>query len=212
MSEVAKRIFIARQQKGFNKAQLARTARVQKQTLQKIEEGSSANPTGYVLKKLAKALDVSVDWLLGDGSADLALAKPSLIWQHTIPIVGTAPADQEGCWSSLECQESNEGHVNTPSIAENSYSLRVRGDGLFPAIRSGWFVIVEPEANLQVGEYVIARTLAGQSMIKELLYNRDDEIGLLSINRETRRSLSKSEIDFVHPIGCILPPSKFKGL
>ena len=53
-----------REAKGLSQEKLARLADVANNTLIKMESGENINPTLDTLKKIAKALDVSVDDLI----------------------------------------------------------------------------------------------------------------------------------------------------
>ena len=53
-----------RKAKGFSQEKLARLADVANNTITKIEAGKNQNPTLDTLKKIAKALEVSVDDLI----------------------------------------------------------------------------------------------------------------------------------------------------
>lgn len=53
-----------RESKGLSQEKLARLADVANNTLIKMESGENENPTLDTLKKVAKALDVSVDDLI----------------------------------------------------------------------------------------------------------------------------------------------------
>ena len=53
-----------REQKGLSQDRLAKLADVANNTIIKIEQGENINPTLDTLKKMAKALDVSVDDLI----------------------------------------------------------------------------------------------------------------------------------------------------
>ena len=53
-----------REAKGLSQEKLARLADVTNNTVIKIEAGKNQNPTLYTLKKIAKALEVSVDVLI----------------------------------------------------------------------------------------------------------------------------------------------------
>ena len=54
-----------REAKGLSQEKLARLADVANNTLIKMESGENKNPTLDTLKKIAKALEVSVDELIG---------------------------------------------------------------------------------------------------------------------------------------------------
>ena len=62
---LAKNITRLRKVKGLSQEKLARLADVANNTLIKMESGENKNPTLETLKKVAKALEVSVDNLIG---------------------------------------------------------------------------------------------------------------------------------------------------
>jgi len=62
LSENIKRI---RMQKGLSQDKLAKLANVTLTTLVKLESGSNDNPTIKTLKKIADALEISIDELIG---------------------------------------------------------------------------------------------------------------------------------------------------
>jgi len=53
-----------RESKGLSQEKLARLSDVANNTIVKIEAGKNKNPTLETLKKIAKALDISVDELI----------------------------------------------------------------------------------------------------------------------------------------------------
>lgn len=53
-----------REQKGLSQDRLAKLADVANNTIIKIEQGENENPTLDTLKKIAKALEISVDKLI----------------------------------------------------------------------------------------------------------------------------------------------------
>ena len=61
---LAKNIKTLREAKGLSQEKLARLADVANNTLIKMESGENQNPTLDTLKKVAKALEVSVDDLI----------------------------------------------------------------------------------------------------------------------------------------------------
>lgn len=127
-----------------------------------------------------------------------------------IPIVGTAQLGAEGYWTALS---PSEGHINFPTQDKDAYALRLRGDSMSPAIRSGWVAIIEPNGDLVPGEYVYLKLHGvhdeGESMVKELLRADDYEVSLMSINDAFgRRSIPWEQIQHCYPVGAIVPPSK----
>ena len=63
MSTISKNLRKLRGSKGFSQERLARLSDVANNTIVKIEAGKNQNPTLETLKKIAKALDISIDEL-----------------------------------------------------------------------------------------------------------------------------------------------------
>lgn len=129
---------------------------------------------------------------------------------RSVKIAGTAQLGAEGYWTALSpC----EGHVDIPTRDKDAYALRLRGDSMSPAIRSGWVAVCEPNSQLIPGEYVHIKLKGfdgeGESMVKELLYANDEEISVMSINDAFgRRTLALADIEYIHPVPFIVAPSK----
>jgi len=64
--KLAKKLVLARQIKGWNQSDLARAADVPQPTISRLEVGISSNPRMMTLAKIARALEVSADYLLFD--------------------------------------------------------------------------------------------------------------------------------------------------
>ncbi len=64
MSNITKNLRKMREAKGLSQEKLARLADVANNTIIKIEAGKNQNPTLDTLKKISKALNVSVDELI----------------------------------------------------------------------------------------------------------------------------------------------------
>jgi len=64
MSTITKNLRKLRESKGLSQERLARLSDVANNTIVKIEAGKNQNPTLDTLKKIAKALEVSVDELI----------------------------------------------------------------------------------------------------------------------------------------------------
>jgi len=130
----------------------------------------------------------------------------SFRWAH---IQGIAQLKQDGSWTDLAPMS---GWVETTSKDPSVYSLRIKGDALAPAIRNGWVVWCEPRHELVPGEYVVVTLTTGESLIKELLYMNTEEVSLMSVNGTySRMTLQRCEIDKIHYIGGIVPPSQIRS-
>lgn len=114
----------------------------------------------------------------------------------------------EGYWYAMD---EADGFVDVPSRDPGAYALRLRGDSMAPAIRSGWIAVCEPNHSWVPGEYVMIRLVEGECMVKELLYANDTEVSVMSVNDAFgRRTIPVEQIEAIHYVGAILPPSKVR--
>lgn len=215
MNSIGSRITAAREARGLNQSELARQLGVTPQAVQKWEAGET-EPRRKRVEEMAAILGTSAEHLLIGGSRPDAeqsnVGQPIPITSpfRQIPIVGTAQLGAEGYWTALS---PSEGHIKFPTQDKDAYALRLRGDSMSPAIRSGWVAIIEPNGDLVPGEYVYIKLHGvhdeGESMVKELLRADDYEVSLMSINDAFgRRSIPWEQIQHCYPVGAIVPPSK----
>lgn len=139
-----------------------------------------------------------------DGNAEFASAPG--VGRRT-PVVGTAKLGDNGFFEQLS---SPDGWVAGYSAEADAYALRVRGDSMHPAIRHGSFVIVEPHGRCVVGEYVAIALADGRKMVKELVIERPDEIVVESVNGNHRQTIDRADIETLHPVGAVIPASKWQ--
>lgn len=131
-----------------------------------------------------------------------------------VPVVGMAKLGDNGFYEEISSVPGNgDGTVEAYSTDLGAYALRVRGDSMFPAIRDGWYVVVEPHGRRTPGEYILIKLLNGQKMVKELIMERSDSITVVSVNGDKRRTILREEIDNhygIQSVSAILPPSKWR--
>jgi SOS-response transcriptional repressor LexA len=122
-----------------------------------------------------------------------------------VPVVGTAQLGDQGFWLELGHPVGiGDGSVRFPVKDQNAYAVRVVGDSMHPRIKSGEFVIVEPNHAYAPGDEVLVVTKNGRSMVKEFLYQRDGIIALNSVNDgHGRMTLQEHEIEKIHYIAGI---------
>ncbi|KTT33797.1 hypothetical protein SB18R_03145 [Pseudomonas oryzihabitans] len=215
MNSIGSRIAVAREARGLNQSELARQLGVTPQAVQKWEAGET-EPRRKRVEEIASILGTSAEHLLiggGKASTDRFNAEPgpSITTPfRSVKIAGTAQLGPEGYWTALS---PSDGHVDIPTRDKDAYALRLRGDSMSPAIRSGWVAVCEPNSQLIPGEYVHIKLKGfdgeGESMVKELLYANDEEVSVMSINDAFgRRTLALADIEYIHPVPFIVAPSK----
>jgi SOS-response transcriptional repressor LexA len=140
--------------------------------------------------------------------AGLALAS------RRIPVVGTARMGDDGFYDEISSMAgAGDGYLHASSNDPNAYGLRVRGSSMFPALRDGWYVVIEPNAQPREGEYVLIKLRDGRRMVKEFLYRRADSVEVSSVNGGTRLTIDVADLDEhrgIQPVKAIQFPSNWQ--
>lgn len=127
-----------------------------------------------------------------------------------VPIVGTAKLGDNGYYEELSpIAGGGDGAIEMVTSDPKAYGLRVRGQSMFPAIRDGWYVLVEPNATPATGEYVLIKLNNGKKMVKELLYRRTTSVEVMSVNGGERLSFDINELEALEAVSAVVPPSKW---
>lgn len=175
--------------------------------------------------EVAELLGCSIDALNGRPAAVHVLASTALIAAENsvaadyagqvrlrlVPVVGNAKMGNDGFYDEISSiPGAGDGHIEIATRDPNAYGLRVRGMSMFPAIRDGWYVLIEPNGSPKEGEYVLVKLRDGRKMVKELLYRRSDSIELLSVNGDERLRVELTDVEGLQAVGAVVSPSKWK--
>lgn len=217
--ELADRLKLARQHARLTQTELAKRAGMTQQSYGALELGQSKRSAKLV--ELAAATGVDPLWLVtGQGEMLAAVATPTVSNDDAtltripydafrrIPVVGIASLGMDGFWTDQEYPPGHgDGHFEFPTRDRDAYVLQVRGNSMFPAIRSGWYVAVEPNKQPQMGEFVLVRLVDGKRTVKEFLWHRDGEYVFSAVSDGSRLVIPETEIESVQHVAGILPPS-----
>src|SRR5690606_8419192 len=124
-----------------------------------------------------------------------------------IPVLGIAQLGENGWYEEVQSIGS-EGYIEHFSNDAEAYVLKVKGDSMFPAIRNNWYVVVEPNAAVVIGEYVAIRQTDGRKMVKELLNKNSEEVSLMSVNGGNRLTVPLEKIDVIHAVAAVVSRSE----
>ena len=103
-------------------------------------------PNAEAMAKIAKVLDVSVDYLLG--KEDISPAKLALPYFREVNVIGKVAAGVP-----IMAQEDIIGTIMTD---KNVFALRISGDSMSPRIMDGDIVLVKSQDYAEDGDLVIA--------------------------------------------------------
>lgn len=134
-------------------------------------ERGEREPRQKDLAKIAKALNVSIPWLVsgpayGAQSGIQEVARPT---PRTLPVITW---EQAGVWSELESGftsgDTTEWYPVPHRIGPRAFILRVRGDSMVPqypggkSFPDGTLIVVDPDTQAEPGAFVVARLEPGQ--------------------------------------------------
>lgn len=176
-------------------------------------ESGKTRPDQDRLPALARTLGTTIDDLLSnDARVAEQLGAYGVPPPGRVPVVGTAQLGDDGYWTELGHPAGvGNGYLDVPSNDRNAYAVRVVGDSMHPRIRSGEYVLCEPNHPYAPGDEVLVVTTDGRSMVKELLYERDGQVVLHSVNDgHGRLTLPKQQIEKIHFVAAIVKSARWR--
>jgi phage repressor protein C with HTH and peptisase S24 domain len=229
MNDYSARLAEAMKHAGYSTQQLADALGISYQAVRKIVNRQSTAFTAENNSKAAKVLRVNADWLAtGQGSmlghtlqAEPGILRmtghsmemsniehaPQLRGARRIPVVGEVKGGDDGYLEELQYPVGHgEGYVEYWCKDPTAYAVRVKGDSMHPRYRAGEFVVVSPGIEAQPGSDVVVALRDGRKLLKQLNWQRDSEVQLLSINNHfAPLTLSQSEVLWVHRVAGSVP-------
>ena len=123
---------------------------------------------------------------LVSGARALATGMGNRGVSRRVPLIGLAQAGGEGYFDDGGYPVGGSwDEVSLPEIADpNAYALEISGESMEPVFRDGDIVIVSPSAPIRRGDRVVARTMDGQVMAKQLTRRSARRVELKSLNPE----------------------------
>ena len=153
----------ARELKGLTQDELAkRMGYKSRSTISRIENGDN-DVSQSKLKKFADILDVSIDFLLDDGSKKLQLPHSQGV---RIPILGRVVAG-----IPIEAITDIEGYEEiTPKMASlgEYFALRIQGHSMEPRIEDGEIVICQCQSDVDSGDIAIVLVNGDEATCKQV--------------------------------------------
>lgn len=167
----------------------------------RMPDGRARWPSSESLAKVLDATGASLEQFtaLVTGARPATSARPP----RRIPLLGFAQAGGDGYFDDAGFPVGGGwDEMSLPEIGDpHAYGLEIAGDSMEPVLRDGDTVVVSPAAPIRRGDRVVARTLAGEVMAKQLARRSAKRIELKSLNPAHRdRSFDLTEVAWVHRI------------
>ncbi len=167
----------------------------------RMPDGRARWPSTESVAKVLDATGASLEnfTALVTGVRATQAARPP----RRIPLLGLAQAGGEGFFDDGGFPVGGSwDEVSLPEVGDlHAYALEISGDSMEPVFRDGDMVVVSPAAPIRRGDRVVARTLEGEVMAKQLARRSAKRIELKSLNPAHRdRSFDLTEVAWMHRI------------
>ena len=89
--------------------------------------------------------------------------------------------------------------------------MRVFGDELYPAVRHGACLVVEPGADCRAGELMLLETADGYYLVCELVSHDPDAVTFVPAKGGQRRTtMARQQVAAMHPVLNVVSASRFE--
>lgn len=103
------------------------------------------------------------------------------------------------------------GAVPAFSKAAGTFAVRVFGDDLYPAVRHGQCLIVEPQSPPVEGELALLELEDGNFLVCELVSLRLDAVTYVAAQGGVRKTMDRRKVRSVHPVAEVVSASRFEA-
>lgn len=171
---------------GYRPSELSERSGIDRGSISHYLKGDY-KPAMPALRKLAAALNVTVDWLLGKDDSTVS---------H-IPVIGKVAAGVP-----IYAQEDIIGSIPVDST-DGLFALRISGDSMSPRILDGDVVVVRQQDHAADGDLIIA--LVDDDATCKVLHRSPWGISLVPFNQAHQPIvLAGSETDRLHILGVVV--------
>jgi SOS-response transcriptional repressor LexA len=127
---------------------------------------------------------------------------------RAVAVVGEVQGGPDG-FISVDDYPVGHGYAELPEVRSrdiSAYGLKVRGDSMRPRIKAGEYIVCEPNSEAQPGDDVVVKFTDGSAVVKELLWIREGDICLGSINNHVAPiTRPLTEVAYIHRVAAIMP-------
>ncbi|MEQ1188019.1 MULTISPECIES: helix-turn-helix domain-containing protein [Acinetobacter] len=137
--------------------------------------------------------------------------KPFVISKRWVPVKAYSKMGMDGYFTDMGFEgNAGDGYVPTHTAGDRSYAIKGTGDSMYPAIRNGWYVVCDPDAELTPSEFVQVCLKDGRCTIKEFIGIHNNVLNLLAVNGGERLTFDMDEVESITAITDIVPPSQHR--
>ena len=137
--------------------------------------------------------------------------KPIIISKRWVPVKAYSKMGMDGFFTDMGYEgNGGDGYIPTHSAGGRAYGIKGTGDSMYPAIRNGWYVVCDPDAEPTPTEFVQVCLKDGRCTIKEFIGIHNNVLNLLAVNGGEKLTFDMDEVESITAITDIVPPSQHK--
>lgn len=128
-----------------------------------------------------------------------------------VPVKAYSKMGMDGYYVDMGFEgNGGDGYIPTHTAGSKAYAVKGTGDSMFPAIRNGWYVVCDPDAEPVPMEFVQVCLKDGRCTIKEFIGIQNDVLSLIAVNGGERLTFNMDEVESITAITDIVPPSQHR--
>lgn len=186
MNEIGNYIRKLRTEKGLTQERLGEMVGVKKAAVQKWENGSVQNLKRATIKKLSEIFNVSPITFVKEDEEPREPSNISYIMDgrniYNIPVFESVSAGF-GAYASSEIIDYIPVTIPNPADAEDTISIKVKGDSMYPKIEDGDIIIVRRQTSVDSGDIAVVLVDGDEGLVKRVVYG-PTWIELRSVNEK----------------------------
>lgn len=158
IQDVGKAIAKIRRDKGLSQEELAELAMISRISVARYETGKF-EPGAQALNRIADALEVSTDELLGRPDRVTPFVN---INRDSVPIIG-----EIACGTPITAEQNVSGYADLPEGVRADFALLCKGDSMTPTFNDGDLVLIHAQPEVEPGQ-IAAVGIDGAATLKHL--------------------------------------------
>ncbi|MFK3763209.1 LexA family protein [Serratia ureilytica] len=176
-TSIQDRILLRMRDLGLKNKDLVKATNASRGTVSQWVNGGN-KPSADFLPKLAKALNVTEEWLIS-GGAIFARGKNQDSLDQSVRKIPLLLLEQAGDWRSLMNAQKTEKWISIPNdVSSSSFAVVMNNDSMVSAgsvsIPEDAIVVVDPEVEVIPGKIVLAQVGATACTIKKLMVDGEN--------------------------------------
>lgn len=192
--------------KGIQQKALSESTGISEDTISKIITGKTKKPHPETIDKIASFLNVDREIFFTDRRTEPREDFPPF---KRIPVLNWVQAGQFTEWTDMDYPPGDaDEFIELPVRGDRIFALRVRGDSMEPEFLEGEIIVIDPELEVQHGDYAILKIIeSGETTLKRVEYY-ENVVVLRPLNPKYRPIEIKNGRDQVKIVGKVVRKTK----